>query len=293
MDTIWEHINSIGSAFLDFALPVLVQSGVLIAILLLVEFLLRKKVRAVFRYWLGILVLVQLILPPLHFSRVILGYLDLGWSTESTQAIGLSQPPVAMITWQGVVFLLWLAVVILMGLLLLQRAIFARKLVRQAKEANDLMKDLLLYCCKCMGVRRKVQLKISANGTSPVVCGLLRPVILVPDNLTPSLGSRHLRAILLHELTHIKRGDLWVNLAQTILQIIYFYHPLLWLANPMIRRVREQAVDETVLEVMGQKARCYPQQLLDIAKVALKPPALSLGFMGLVESKSTLGAAHN
>ena len=180
MDTIWEHINSIGSAFLDFALPVLVQSGVLIAILLLVEFLLRKKVRAVFRYWLGILVLVQLILPPLHFSRVILGYLDLGWSTESTQAIGLSQPPVAMITWQGVVFLLWLAVVILMGLLLLQRAIFARKLVRQAKEANDLMKDLLLYCCKCMGVRRKVQLKISANGTSPVVCGLLRPVILVP-----------------------------------------------------------------------------------------------------------------
>ena len=81
-------------------------------------------------------------------------------------------------------------------------------------------------------------------------------------------------------------------LAQTILQIIYFYHPLLWLANPMIRRVREQAVDETVLEVMGQKARCYPQQLLDIAKVALKPPALSLGFMGLVESKSTLGAVH-
>jgi len=293
MDAILEHLNSVGSVFVKFALPVLVQSSVLIAILLLAELLLRKKVRAVFRYWLGILVLVQLILPPLHSTRVILGYLNLDWIAERMRAVEVSQlPVVSTITWQGAVFLVWLAVVIVMGLLLLQRVIFTRRLVSQAKEANGLMTDLLVYCCKCMGVRKKVQLKVSADGTSPVVCGLFRPVILVPDNLTPSLGSRHLRAILLHELAHIKRGDLWMNLVQTILQIIYFYHPLLWLANPMIRRVREQAVDETVLEAMGEKARWYPQRLVDVAKVAFKPPALSLGFMGLVESKSTLGAAH-
>lgn len=303
MYTILEHINSAGYAFVVFVLPMLAQSSALIAILLLAELLLRRKVRAVFRYWLGMLVLVQLILPPSQSSRVILGYLlgdklgylSTGWTAVSAQTVELSQLPMASaITWQGIVFLVWLAVVIVMGLLLLQRAIFARRLVRQAREANGLMNDLLLYCCKCMGVRRgKVRLKISRNGTSPVVCGLLRPIILVPDNLTPSLGSRHLRAILLHELAHIKRGDLWVNLAQTILQIIYFYHPLVWLANSMIRKLREQSVDETVLAAMGDKARCYPQQLVDVAKLAFKPPALSLGFMGLVESKRTLDTTYS
>jgi len=299
---ILEHINSAGSVFVKFALPMLVQSSVLIVILLLAELLLRRKVRAVFRYWLGMLVLVQLILPASQSSRVILGYLlgdkpgylSTGWAAESAEAVQLSQTPVASaITWQGIIFLLWLIVVVVMGLLLLERAIFASRLVRQAREANGLMNDLLLYCCKCMGARRgKVRLKISANGTNPAVYGLFRPVILVSYNLTPTLGSRHLREVLLHELAHIERGDLWVNLAQTILQIIYFYNPLVWLANSMIRRVREQAVDETVLEAMGEKARWYRQRLVDVARVAFRPPALGLGFMGLVESRSTLGITH-
>jgi len=291
---ILEYINSAGSAFVKFALPMLVQSSVLIAILLLAESLLRRKVRAIFRYWLGMLVLVQLILPPSQSSRVILGYLlsdKLGylgnsWTAESAEVV-------SAITWQGVIFLLWLIVVVVMGLLLLERAIFASRLVKQAKEANGLMNDILQYCCKCMGARcGKVRLKISANGTNPTVCGLFRPVILVPYNLTPTLGSRHLREVLLHELAHIKRSDLWVNLAQTILQIIYFYNPFVWLANSMMRRVREQAVDEKVLEAMGEKARWYRQRLVDVARVAFKPPALGLGFMGLVESRSTLGTTH-
>lgn len=301
MVAILEHINSIGSVFIKFALPMLVQSSILIAILLLAELLLRKKVRAVFRYWLGMLILVQMILPASQSSRGILGYLlgdklgylGIDWAAGSREAVVLSQVPVPpAITWQGAFFLVWLVVVIVMGLLLLKRVIFARKLVSQAKEANCLMTDILVYCSRCIGVRKKVRLKISADAASPAVCGLLNPVILVPYNLTPTLGSRHLRAILLHELAHIKRGDLWVNLAQTILQITYFYNPLLWFANSMIRRVREKAVDEMVLEAMGERARSYPQMLVDVANVAFKPPALTQDFMGLVESKSTLGAAH-
>ncbi|HUS71786.1 MAG TPA: NosD domain-containing protein, partial [Sedimentisphaerales bacterium] len=92
----------------------------------------------------------------------------------------------------------------------------------------------------------------------------------------------------MHELAHIKRGDLWVNLAQTALQIIYFYNPLLWLANCVIRRIREQAVDEAVLVAMGAKARQYPQTLVDVAKLAFKRPALSLRLIGVVESESAL-----
>jgi len=336
MNAILEQVNSVGLRFVEFALPMLVQSGVLILILLLTDFALRKKVRAVFRYGIWLLVLLKLVLPTSLSAPLSLGY----FFGDELAYVNINRPPtedepikpapaivsptidltniqadkftptpaptiqatgpvvteparptaesVTPLSWQGAVFLAWLTVVLTMGLLLLQRAIFVRGLVAQAKEANSMMNDTLESCRKRMGVKRKIGLKGSANATSPAVCGLFRPVILVPQNLTSSLSPSQLRAVLLHELAHIKRGDLWVNLAQTLLQIIYFYNPLLWLANSVIRRVREQAVDEMVLVTMGEKAQQYPQTLVNVAKLVFKKPALSLRLIGVVESKSAL-----
>jgi len=75
MNTILEQINSAGEAFVDFALPMLVQSSILIVILLLADFFLRRKVRAVFRYWMWMLVLIKLILPASLSSPLSVGYL--------------------------------------------------------------------------------------------------------------------------------------------------------------------------------------------------------------------------
>lgn len=326
MNTILERINSMGSAFVEFAWPMLLQVSVLVVILLLADLLLRSKVRAVFRYWLWMLVLVKLVLPSTLSSPLSVGSffgeelksLDVVTSvkvTESPEVVRLSEPfempgqirPVgpesaapkatadvgtepaaAAATWQGVVFLVWLAVVAGMGLLLLQRAIFVKGLVAQAKNANTIMNDALEFCRRRMGLKNPVRLKVSANTASPAVCGLFRPVILVPQDLAPTLGAGHLRAVLMHELAHIKRGDLWVNLVQTLLQIIYFYNPFVWLGNAIIRRVREQAVDEATLVAMGEAAERYPQTLLSVAKLALGRPALSLRLIGVVESRSAL-----
>jgi len=330
MNAMLEQINSMGRVFVEFAGPMLVQSSALIVILLLVDFLLRKRVRAVFRYFIWMLVLVKLILPSSLSTPVSVGY----WFGDELANVKVSDLAVAVnpanmsrvtgpeptgvgseapaatlreavepavsetvssgavsattVTWQGVVFLVWLAVVVVMALLLLQRAIFVSGLVAQAGDADSSMNDAFEYCCGRIGIRGKVGLKVSANATSPAVCGLFRPVVLVPQNLGPRLEAGGLRAVLLHELAHIKRGDLWVNLAQTLLQIVYFYNPLLWLANAVIRRVREQAVDEMVQVAMGEKAQQYPQTLVNVAKLAFKRPALSLRLIGVVESKSAL-----
>ncbi|MFA5239341.1 MAG: M56 family metallopeptidase [Phycisphaerae bacterium] len=316
MNTILEQINSIGSVFVDFAVPMLVQSAVLIAVVFLADLLLRKKVRAVFRYWLWMLILLKLVLPTTLSSPVSFGswfgdeLANIKVSDTSVAAQPVNLPQVtetktstvtaaptadinlivspAPLTWQGVVFLAWVAVASAMGLLLLQRSIFVVGLVAQAQNPTQLMNNTFSFCCGQMGIRSKVGLKISANTASPAVCGLFRPVVLVPQNLAPTLGSSRLRPILLHELAHIRRGDLWINLAQTILQIIYFYNPLLWLANSVIRRVREQAVDEAVQVAMGDSAHQYPQTLLDVAKIAFNRPVLSLRLIGVVESKSAL-----
>jgi beta-lactamase regulating signal transducer with metallopeptidase domain len=192
------------------------------------------------------------------------------------------------ITWQGTIFLIWLTIVAAMALLLLRQTLCARRIIGQAQDANALMKDILGYCCTCIGVRQKVRLKVSTDATSPIVCGLLRPVILVPYSLAARLGSRHLRSVLFHELAHIKHGDIGLNLAQTILQILYFYNPLLWLVNSVIRTVREQAVDENVLAAVGEKTPWYPQTLTNVAGLDLKDPGLGLSLVGVVESKSAL-----
>jgi len=332
MNTVFEHINSSGTWFVDFAAPMLLQSTVLVIILLLVDLLLRKKVRAVFRYCMWMLILAKLILPSSLSSPVGIGnWLGYGLpdipaakspvvdnhlvnenlpfvpNAETAQKTSVVKPAfdvsparsdtasqtqpakiAATLTWQGGVFLFWLAVAAAMGLLLLQRAVFVCGLIRQAKEANNLMNDTLRFCCGQMGIKRTPSLKVSANATSPAVCGLFRPVILIPENLGSDFGVAGLRAVLLHELAHIKRFDLWVNLLQTILQIIYFYNPFVWLANWIIRRVREQAVDEMVLVTMGEKAQQYPETLINVARLAFKRPALSLRLIGVVESKSAL-----
>lgn len=350
MNAIYETVNLLGIRFIDFAVPMLVQSSLLILILLFIDTLLRKKVHAVFRYWIWMVVLLKLVLPTSLSSPVSLGrwlgnklpYLEINQriaephiereimppapaavtlSTNSASVETNVNPtasprvpiasadtvvpeeesvpvvhkpkaptpkPIAKLSWQGVLFLLWLAVVIAIGMLLLQRATVVRCLVAQAKEVDDSMANLLVDCCKHMRIKGTVGMKALVNTTSPAVCGLFRPVVLIPKNIATSLSSIQLQVVFLHELAHIKRRDLWVNLAQTILQILYFYNPLLWLANAIIRRVREQAVDETVLVAVGKNAMQYPQTLLEVARLAFRRPVMSLRLIGVAESRDAL-----
>ena len=120
------------------------------------------------------------------------------------------------------------------------------------------------------------------------MCGLFRPVILLPRSLAEQLPPAQLRAVLLHELFHLRRGDVWVNCAQALLQIVYWWHPLLWLANARIRRVREEAVDDAVMLALKEDAETYAPTLLEVAKLALHRPLASLGLVGILESRSSL-----
>jgi beta-lactamase regulating signal transducer with metallopeptidase domain len=345
MNTVVEQVNVVGKAFVNFSIPMLIQSSILIVVLLLFELFLRKRIRAVFRYCIWLLILVKLVMPPSISTPVGIGNLFGDKLTnvnlpklekeasdavtihapliESSQhqpykeiepvekaaislerqkeqtgiietaSIGVNIQPnstasAVSFTWQGFLFLVWAIVLLILTLLLIQRAVFVNGLVRQAELITGGLNDLVQSCCIQLGIKGKIKLKASPNATSPAVCGLFRPVILLPQNLLSQLSKEQVKAVMFHELIHIRRGDLWVNLFQTLLQIIYFYNPFLWLANAVIRRVREQAVDEAVQVALGEEAETYPQILVEVAKMAFKRPALSLRLVGVVESKSAL-----
>jgi beta-lactamase regulating signal transducer with metallopeptidase domain len=189
---------------------------------------------------------------------------------------------------QGIIFLFWIVGELIFIALLLQRTLFVRRIIAQSKPASEKLEDILAESCQKVGIRKKVELKISRSLLSPAACGLLKPKIILPSSLLKCFSIEKLHTTLLHELAHIKRKDIWINSIQSILQILYFYNPLLWIANTIVRRVREQAVDETVLVYLGEQADTYSSTLVDIAEIAFAMPSLGLNTIGVVESKKAL-----
>ena len=111
---------------------------------------------------------------------------------------------------------------------------------------------------------RHVSVRLSNRVKVPMVWGFLRPVILLPTNAAHWKTDR-LRAVLLHELAHIKRWD-WV--VQTITQVtcaVHWFNPLLWFAARQMRIETEQACDDEVLNA-GFQSIDYAQHLLDIVR---------------------------
>ena len=321
--------NKFGTLFCGHALAMLVQSSILILVLLIIDLFLRKRIRAVFRYCIWLLVFVKLVIPPTFSLPTGIGYWqDDYWPTNSiaVETTGVSatehaealkteysvvpselssvrpaesvETPVMdasvgvlaspSINWQAIVLLGWFFGVLALAVLLMRRAWFVRGLIAQSEPAEIELSGLLSDCCRRLGIRKRIELRISQNSLSPAACGLLKPKIILPSSLLAHFSTDKLRTVLLHELAHIKRGDLWINFIQTILQIFYFYNPLLWLANVKVRRVREQAVDEMVLVLLGDKAKTYSSTLVDIAEIAFARPTLGLRLIGVVESKNVL-----
>ena len=325
-----EWLNNVGQWFWNYSAGMFIQVSLLIILLLLIDFLLRKRVRAVFRYCVWMLVFVKLILPPTLSLPTGIGYWYGDYLSANSpvlqQVSNVVRPEPVMVptpenfapstevpqiqpsqtnsetvapvtsavsglnalTWQAFVFLLWLVGVLVISVLLIQRMLFVKGLIAQSEPAKNRLPDMLNQCRRQVGIGRNIELRLSNNISSPAVCGLFKPVILIPAALVEKLSPDRLRAVLFHELVNIKRADIWVNLVQTVLQIIYFYNPFVWLANAVVRKVREQAVDEMVLVSLGAGAKDYSNTLIDIAEMAFWKTSLSLRLIGVVESKKAL-----
>jgi GWxTD domain-containing protein len=112
---------------------------------------------------------------------------------------------------------------------------------------------------------RPVTLLESCFAEVPVVIGHLRPVILMPLGLLAGLPVGQIEAILLHELAHIRRADYLVNLMQTLVEGLFFYHPAAWWISSSIRAERENCCDDLVVLTNGD-AHEYARALAALAE---------------------------
>jgi GWxTD domain-containing protein len=109
-------------------------------------------------------------------------------------------------------------------------------------------------------VSKAAALMESCLADAPVVMGYMRPVILMPVGLLAGLPVAQVEAILIHELAHIRRQDYLVNLMQTFVEGLLFYHPAAWWISGVIRAERENCCDDLAVAATGD-ARQYAAAL--------------------------------
>ncbi|MBK8819999.1 MAG: M56 family metallopeptidase [Saprospiraceae bacterium] len=130
-------------------------------------------------------------------------------------------------------------------------------------------------------VNKNIKLKLSDYISSPLIIGQLKPVILFPVSLVTQLNAFEIECIIAHELAHYKRYDWWANLLQTIVEVIFYYHPAVYYISKLIREERESCCDECAIQHIGGQHLTYAKTLVKLQEWENQPyktPALA--FVG-------------
>lgn len=133
-----------------------------------------------------------------------------------------------------------------------------------AKSDLDLVFDRLCAPLFAMlDLRTKVRFAVSELIDVPCVIGLFKPMVILPAALLARMPQDQLELVLLHELSHIKNGDLWINSAQIALEVLMFFHPVVHWISADVRTTRERRCDRAVLSVRAAPVR-YAHALVSL-----------------------------
>ncbi|HKI94422.1 MAG TPA: M56 family metallopeptidase, partial [Gemmatimonadales bacterium] len=177
----------------------------------------------------------------------------------------------------GLLLAIWLAGAALVLLRLVLGWAIVRRLATRALplEASEWTRPLYEAADR-LGLAEVPRLVMSERTPMPFAGGLLRPTIVLPAEATAWTGQRR-RAVLAHELAHVRRADIAVNALGQIACALYWFHPLVWLAAKRLRTESERACDNLVLG-LGTRPSDYADHLLQIVCGAgdARTPALAL-----------------
>lgn len=148
---------------------------------------------------------------------------------------------------------------IVAGMLALRMALGIRWVSRVARSssavADPAWQMRLDRLARAFGIRRAIALRVVTEFDSPVAAGVWRPMVMIPAALVTRMPVEMLEALLAHELSHIRRHDYLVNLIQSAVESLLFYHPVVWWLSRRIRIEREQIADALAAGVLGEPRR--------------------------------------
>jgi len=305
--------NWMGSMFWQASLLILVVSGL--------DLLIRRWVWAQVRYVLWLLIFVKLLIPPGWYlptavvprlfgeTQELLGRV---WDRQFPQPAALQaaesalpesaaipQPVTgparpdttastpAQLLPQAYLLAFWLAGMSLFLFLLIFKMAKLRRWHRQQEERKTIppwFHELLVETSRHLNLEQLPAIVFSRDAVTPAVYGVFRPVLLLPEHYLNDLSREEAEHVLLHELCHVKRGDLWIHGLVLLLQVAYWFNPFLLWAHRQLRHVREMCCDQTLAARLQDRTDAYRQTLLNTARELLTEKVEpGMGLLGVFE----------
>ena len=148
---------------------------------------------------------------------------------------------------------------------------------RSARPANVEWVSTCLRLKTLLGVRVRVALALCDHVASPVLVGIMRPIILLPPAILADCSPEQIEMILLHELAHVGRRDNLINLVQRLVEALLFFHPLVWWLSSGVRQEREKCCDQIVVAHTG-RPQAYAETLAALAVPGMVFPRAALAM---------------
>ncbi|MGI8746192.1 MAG: TonB family protein [Bryobacteraceae bacterium] len=186
--------------------------------------------------------------------------------------------------WRPSLIVLWAAGTI---------AVFAQMLLGWAglwrfhRNAHALVVPELASLAGALGIRHSVELLESPRGSMPMTFGLLRPAVFLPADAAQWSAERR-EVVLLHELAHVRRGDIATHLLARTALSLNWWNPLAWIAWRELLKERERAADDLVLSA-GACASGYADHLLAIARTMQLPAVIGSAAIAMARRSQLEG----
>lgn len=122
-----------------------------------------------------------------------------------------------------------------------------------------------------LSIPAPIPVKASPTSVEPGIVGVLRPVLVIPEGLAERLSEKELRAVLAHELCHVRRRDNLTAAVHMAVEAIFWFFPVVWWVGARLILERERACDESVL-AGGNDPGTYAESILKVCKFYLHSP---------------------
>jgi len=133
--------------------------------------------------------------------------------------------------------------------------------------------------CNYYRIGDNIRIGESKYVKSPMILGIIKPVILFPVGILNQLDLKETEAILAHELAHFIRKDIYINIIQTLIEVLFYYHPAIWWISANIRLEREICCDDLAVSFLGNNIQ-YAKTLVKMQDIYITgtSPQLALNF---------------